>query len=425
MDTSYKLYVGVDWATDAHQVCVIDADRRILAEKTVEHSGVGIAEFIHWLAAFPQGEPASTAVAIEIPRGAVVETLLERGFHVFSVNPKQLDRFRDRHTVAGAKDDRRDAFVLADSLRTDEPCFHRLRIDDPVTIQLRELTRVDEDLRVEENRLCNRLREQLHRFFPQMLRLSPAANEPFLWDLVELIPVPAAAARVKSRQVDKVLRARKIRRWKAEQVLAELTTTPLQVAPGAVEAARAHIEILLPLVHLVHAKRQDCTTRIDRLLDALPVPPADEGQKCEHRDVDILLSMPGAGKVVAASVLAEASQPLAERDYHALRTQTGVAPVTRASGKRSKERAIVVMRRGCNGRLRWAMFHWARVAVQRDEQLRAWYASMRRKGHSNGRALRAIADRLLRVLLAMLRDGTLFDPARQRAPGTVPAPAQG
>ena len=70
--------------------------------------------------------PAQIAVAIETPRGAVVATCLERGFAVFALNPKQLDRFRDRHTVAGAKDDRRDALVLADSRRTDPRAFRRV-----------------------------------------------------------------------------------------------------------------------------------------------------------------------------------------------------------------------------------------------------------------------------------------------------------
>ncbi|MEO8181859.1 MAG: transposase [Deltaproteobacteria bacterium] len=61
---------------------------------------------------------------------------------LFSIDPKQLDRFRDRHTLSGAKDDRRDAFVLADSLRTDMPAFRRARLGDPSWVQLRELSRM-------------------------------------------------------------------------------------------------------------------------------------------------------------------------------------------------------------------------------------------------------------------------------------------
>jgi hypothetical protein len=50
-----------------------------------------------------------------MPHGPIVETLLERGFNVYSINPKQLDRFRDRFSPAGAKDDSREAEVLVTS----------------------------------------------------------------------------------------------------------------------------------------------------------------------------------------------------------------------------------------------------------------------------------------------------------------------
>jgi transposase len=168
---SYGWFVGVDWATQAHRVCVVDADGRLVAERAVAHAGDAIGEWIDWLVQRTGDDPEQVAVAIEIPRGALVETLVERGFHVYTLNPKQLDRFRDRHTVAGAKDDRRDAFVLGVSLRTDRPAFRRVRQEDPIIMELREYSRMDDELRDELARLANRLREQLHRYFPQMLEL--------------------------------------------------------------------------------------------------------------------------------------------------------------------------------------------------------------------------------------------------------------
>ncbi len=415
MDGDYRLFVGIDWATDAHQVCVMDRDRRVVGERSVEHTGAAVAQFVGWLVQLSEGDPGLVAVAIEIPRGAVVETLLERGFHVYAINPKQLDRFRDRHTVAGAKDDRRDAFVLADSLRTDRPCFRRVRVDDPLVIQLREVSRADEDLRQEMNRLTNRLREQLHRFYPQVLRLSAAADEPWLWALLEVAPSPAAAHQLKRRQVDKVLRANRIRRLTADEVLAELGAPALHVAPGTVEAATGHIALLLPRLRLVHAQRQGCAERMEALLDQLASAEENaEGEKREHRDVEILRSLPGVGRVVAATMLAEASWPLAERDYHA-----GIAPVTRQSGRR----LVVNMRQGCNTRLRNALYHFARTSTQHDEASRRYYAELRGRGHTHGRALRAVGDRLLRILFAMLRTGTLYDARRaRRVPPGAPAP---
>jgi transposase len=61
--------------------------------------------------------------------------------------------------------------------------------------------------------------------------------------------------------------------------------------------------------------------------------------------------LPGVGRVVAATVLAEAAEALAERDYQTLRAHGGIAPVTRKSGKKLS----VSMRYGCNPRLRNAL----------------------------------------------------------------------
>src|SRR6266516_4076668 len=89
-----------------------------LGERAVAHGGLGIEELCDWLIARTGAAPEVIGVAIEMTQGPVVEALLERGFCVYGINPKQLDRFRDRFTVAGAKslpsrkrDDRRDAHV--------------------------------------------------------------------------------------------------------------------------------------------------------------------------------------------------------------------------------------------------------------------------------------------------------------------------
>jgi Transposase len=127
----YEWFVGIDWGATPHQVCVLDRDRHRVGARAIDHDGASLAQLAAWLWTVSAGQPYRVAVAIEVPRGAIVEGLLERGFHVFAINPKQLDRFRDRHSVAGAKDDRRDAFVLADSVRTDQPSFRRLQLDAP------------------------------------------------------------------------------------------------------------------------------------------------------------------------------------------------------------------------------------------------------------------------------------------------------
>ena len=403
--TSEYLYrVGIDWATQQHQVCILDREGR-RTDAVAPHTSAGLAALAETLNALSAAAPERVAVAIEVPRGPVVETLLERGFHVFALNPKQLDRFRDRHTVAGAKDDRRDAWVLADALRTDQPSFRRVHADDPLVVELRELSRLDDDLREELSRLSNRLREQLHRFWPDVLALCPAADEPWFWALLDQAqarrprPLPLKA-------VSAVLKVHRIRRLTAATVHGAVQAPPLRVAPGTLDAAWAHIAVLLPRLRLVHDQRHRTVgTRIDAILAAL----ATEDVAGEHRDVTILRSLPGVGRLVAATVLAEASRPLAARDYQTLRTHAGAAPVTRQSGKK----AVVTMRWACNRRLRNAVYHWARVSVQIDARCRAHYDRLRQCGHEHDRALRGLADRSLAVLIAMLATRTLYDPERR------------
>jgi transposase len=403
----YEWFVGIDWGSEKHQVCVLDRDRRRVGERVVDHDGASLAQLAAWLWTVSAGQPQRVAVAIEVPRGAIVEGLVERGFQVFAINPKQLDRFRDRHSVAGAKDDRRDAFVLADSVRTDQPSFRRLQLEEPQLLVLRELSRAEETLLEEFRRSANRLRDQLHRFYPQMLELCSAADESWLWDLIDLAPTPAHAALLSEEQVQRVLKAHRIRRVTAHEVLTCLQAPALPVAPGAAEAAQAHCAFLLPCLRVLAEQLQACSQQVSALLRTLAEEP---GEGKGPSDVAIVQSLPGVGRKITAWLFAEAAQPLAERDYQVLRTHGGVAPVTKQSGKRR----VVVMRRGCNPRLRNALYHMARVAMQRDAHFSSVYAAWRAKGQRHGQALRNIGDRLLRILMAMLRHRTCYDASRMR-----------
>lgn len=409
MSNDVRFFAGIDWATETHQVCLIEAEGgKIIGERAFAHGGEGLAELCDWLASTSGAEPPMIAVAIEAPHGPVVEILLERRFQVDAVNPKQLDRFRDRFTVAGAKDDRRDAYVLADALRTDRHCFRRLAVEDPIVIELREWSRMAEDLQQERNRLGNRVREQLWRYYPQALELGDDLAADWFLELWALAPTPAKAAHLRESRVTGLLKAHRIRRIETAEVLRILGQKPLVVAGGTVEAAIAHITAVAARLKLVNQQIKQAHRQLDELSDKLAESREDApGQKSEQHDVTILRSLPGVGRIVLATLLGEAAEPLRKRDYHALRTLSGVAPVTRRSGKR----CVVLMRQACHLRLRTAVYHWARVAIQHDARSRARYAELRKRGHSHGRALRSVADRLLAVACAMLKTQTTFKSA--------------
>jgi len=410
---------GVDWASAAHLVCLLDADGNKMGERTFAHDGAGLAAMADWLVATSGGQPDAIFVAIEVTHGPVVETLLERGFKVYGINPKQLDRFRDRFTLAGAKDDSRDAEVLADALRTDRHRLRSLTLGDPLVIELREWSRLAEDLTAERNRLTNRLREQLWRYYPAILELTDDFGAEWFLELWETAPTPDKARRVRATTIAKILKRHRIRRCDAAHVLDRLRQRPITVADGTIVAATAHIHTLVARLRLINRQLKDAYNQLDRLLERLAAAQGDApGQSGgQLDDVTIIMSSPGIGRINAAKLLAEGYDPLQRRDYQALRCLCGVAPVTKRSGK-SKH---VVRRYACHPRLREVAYHWARVAVQHDEPSRAKYRALRDRGHSHARALRSVADRLLAVLCAMLENRTLFNPSlpSRHAPSEV------
>jgi len=406
MTKQKQCFAGVDWASEAHHVFLTDNDGRKIAEKVFKHGGEGLAAMAAWLMAMSNADEAGhIRVAIEVPHGPVVETLIERGFKVHAINPKQMDRFRDRFTLAGAKDDSRDAEVMASALRTDPRCFRPLAIADPIVIELREWSRMTEDLGAERNRLTNRMRELLWRYYPALLTLENDLGAEWLLDLWETVPTPAKAARIRETTIARLLKRHRIRRFDAAHIIAVLRQTSVQVSAGTTQAASAHIATLTARIRLVNRQIRQAHQQLDKLTDRLaPSEEAEPGQARQH-DVEILASLPGVGRIVLATLLAEAFDALQRRDYAALRSLTGVAPVTKRSGKS----CIVVRRQACHDRLANAMYHWARVAVQHDARSREKYAALRSRGHSHGRALRSVADRLLNVACAMLKTGTTFN----------------
>ena len=200
--------------------------------------------------------------------------------------------------------------MLADSLRTDRRSFRQLQVQAPPVIELREWSRLTAELQEERNGLINRMREQLRRYYPEMLELGGDLGAGWVLELWEKASTPAEAARVRKASVAAILKRNRIRRHDAVSVLRILR----QLASTIVR------------LKLVDQQLKQAHSRLDELLAEI-VADDDSGEPEEQRDAVILRSMPGVGRIVLATLFAEASQLLAERDYRSLRILTGVAPV--------------------------------------------------------------------------------------------------
>jgi transposase len=284
--------------------------------------------------------------------------------------------------------------------------FRQAKLATAELVELKGLNRMRDELQTEANGLSNRIDTELLRCFPEFRSLGSIQTDTWLLDLLQLAPTPIQARKLRLSQVRAVLKDHKIRKHKAEHVHALLHGPSVFVAPGVAESIARHILLLIPRLRLVREQERRCRQDMKRLLDKLSELEPDSKTQ---RDAAIVQSLPGAGTIVSATLLAEAAQALAERDYARLRILSGVAPVTKSSGKTR----VVAMRKACSSQLRIGVYHWARCSIQRDERSKQHYALLRARGHSHGRALRGVADRLLELLTTLLRRGELFDPARR------------
>lgn len=398
-----SFFVGVDLGNEKHAVCVLDQSRRLVKASVVEND-YRLVEFI--IKATGATTPAQVHIALEDRNNVVVDALLLHGFAVFTANPKQVDRFRDRETVAGAKDDRRDASVLANALATDKRCFAPVAVQSEAEGHLKALTATLAELDEDHRRLGNRLRAVVLRFFPALLSLCEGADQAWFWALLTRLGDAEAARGVRASTISALLKSHRKRAVSVDDVMAAIAIKHLATGAGVKEAGRQHAASLIACLLVVEKQRAATTKARDALLAKLAKP-----VDAKVSDVAILLSMPGVGLKSAAVIYSECLPLLVDGKLERLRAIVGAAPVTKQSGKQKK----VTMRYACNESLRHTLFHVANTAVRSDARFKAKYETLIERGHHHARALRGVADLQLHVLVAMMKSRKTYE-AKLAAP---------
>lgn len=395
-------YVGIDWASETHAVALTDEDGALLDQWEVEHSRRGVDSLLARLA--QEGNPEDLRVTIEAGAPLLVDQLLEAGYVVFAINPKQADRFRDRRSPAGCKDDGRDAWVCADAGRTDAASLTRVVPDGDATRELLRRTRARKRLVERRVSVGLQLRDTIARFFPALLELGRKMHDGFLLSLLEAYPTAGRASRATKPRLTRLLREHRIRALDATAVQA-LFKAPAFSVPAAIEAAcRDEAQDLVAQLRLLNRQIR----RVEEQIAAL---------FAHHPDRELVLALPGMGDKLAASVLAElGDDPRRRTDPDALAVYAGTAPVTRATGTRRKPRrngqrasVHVSMRRGCNRRLQSLLWLAARTSVHGARWARAFVAHRLACGGSYNAVIRALSGKWAKILAHVLATRVPYD----------------
>jgi transposase len=374
-----RCFAGLDWASHNHAVCVIDATGGVRERFDVTHDAAGLRELLARLRRCAP-TPAQLPVAIERPSGLVVDALIETGFSVVPIHPNVVKATRPRYRSHGAKSDAADAYLLADLLRTDGARFRPLQPQSDAIRALRALVRGRDDLVATRVQLANQLRSLLDAFWPGAAAVFAEIDSPIALAFVQRYPTPASAARCGERRLAAFLAQHRYCGRRSPAALLER----LRGAPSG----HADVELI-----------QQLTSRIEHAVSELP-------------DGQIIMSLPRAGQLCAAQILAELGEVRERFPSDAqLAAEAGVAPLTYESGKHRS----VAFRWACNHRLRSAITCFADNSRHASPWAARVYLSARARGCDHPHAIRILARAWLRVLWRMWVDRRTYDSARHRA----------
>ena len=235
-----------------------------------------------------------------------------------------------------------------------------------------------------DRRFERRAESTLQSYARALWELEQDLGTEWFLDLSGFVPTPDKAMRVRETSIARILKSRCIRRVTPLEVLAVLRKPRVTI-----EAASAHIRVLIERLRVVN-RHKDAQRQLDRRCGLLAEPiESGPGQANEQGDAAILASLPGNGRIVFAMLLAEGSEALQRRDYHALRTLCGAPPASKTFWKKLR---VVTRRLTCNLRPQNALYHWARVAERHDPRSCAKYAALGLGSHSHARALGSAGD---------------------------------
>jgi transposase len=388
------VFAGVDWASADHAVCVIDAGGAVLWRHTVTHSRAGLARLTARLV-----QLRISRVGIERPDGPVVEALLDAGLPVAVVPPRQVKSLRSRYRGAG-KDDRFDAYLLADAMRTDGHRYPDLTRDAAETTGLRALVRARQDLVEIRVGLVNQLRHTLELAFPGAVGLFFDLHSPIARAFLRRFPTAAESAALDEEAMAAWLAAEGYcGRTPAAVFIDRLRTAPAGLA-GTEAAARRHIT--LALLAAIDAIEDQAAELSRRIKEALAL----------HPDAPIFTSLPRAGQLRAAALLAEIGD--ARGRYpgpDALAAAAGVCPVTFESGKHR----AVGFRYIADLKLRRALTDFADDSRHANPWAADIYTRARARGMRHPHAVRVLARAWTTVIWRCWQDGVPYDPARHGA----------
>jgi transposase len=388
-----RYYLGVDWGDEQHGVCVCEETGAIVWEGIVAHTPMGLSvwgrQLDEWCAA-----GIELWAAIEKPDGRVVDYLLDHGVVVYPVNPKAVDRARDRFRMSASKSDTFDGRVLAQFLRTDHAHLPPLQPSSVAAQEVKLLTRDHTRIVRQQTRTLNQLTSTLKEYYPRVLDLFGDLTTQLALDFLQTYPTPATLTKLRLSSWQRFARQHRLGSMRTTTLWEQLHAPQLPVPEHVVRAKARLVAVLVAQVLVTHRAVTEYQAEIERFFVTLSA-------------AEWMQTLPGglSGTMIPRLWAELGDAPGRWASWSHLQAQAGTVPLTRQSGKS----CVVRFRVACNKYLRQAIWQLAFHSLRQSEWAKHYYQQCRARGHQHNQALRTLGAKWLKIIFRMWQYQVPYD----------------
>lgn len=388
-----RYYLGVDWGDTMHAVWVCDQRGEKVTAMKVEQTPEGMSAFGRWLHE-RRAEGTELWAGIEKPEGRMVDFLLDHEVAVYPINPKAVDRYRDRFRTSRSKSDLFDAYVLSEFVRTDHAHLNAWKPNSEQAQELKILTRDYQRLVRQQTRLVNQLKVTLKEYYPRPLEVFGELTTKAALDFLRTYPTPESLKQLSRRQWQQFAKAHSLNKIHPEQLWEVLRKPQLPIPAHVVRAKSRLVRVLVEHLEVTVRAGAEYREEVEHFFASMPA-------------AKLTKTLPGGKSGTTVPTLwAELGDTQGRwKSFRHLQAQAGAVPVTEQSGKSQ----FVHFRFACNKRLRYAVDWLAFLSLRQSEWAKAYYQAQRNRGHSHHQALRALGAKWLKIIFVMGRDNVPSD----------------
>ena len=387
---------GIDWAEKhPQQYVILNKKGQPLKEGSFDRSVDGVYEFISALRDL-EPHPAQVRIGIDRKHDIITQVLVAEGYRVFPINPKSSDRARDCFRPAGGKDDRTDARVHAEMVRTSFRRMEALQPQKELDRQLKGLLRLRQryvKMRSQQKQILGSLISQIS---PTLRSLCGAFRRDWVRDMLEEFPLHQDLCEAHGNQLNRFLREHRMSAETKQDIRAVRGQTPVIFSDQEADTYRKQIHSLLSLICSFDEEIEKLDERVSILLE-------------QHPDAEIFRSLPSGSDVTLGALIAAFGADRDDtRSWRQYAAYFGTSPITEQSGGSRS-----VHKRRAYDSLSFRALENLADATRRRAGCWAstYYQRKRAEGKGYYHALRCLAHRWVKILHAMWRNRTLYDEA--------------